>query len=60
MRLALIGFGNVGRAFPRPLDSKRGWLETHWLEVDIVTVSTAYSVNTDMQMIAGFQYVRLM
>jgi hypothetical protein len=59
-KLALIGFGNEGMAFPRPLDSKQGWLETHWLKVDIVAVSTAYTVYPDMLTTAGFQYVHLM
>jgi homoserine dehydrogenase len=57
LRLTLIGFENVGRAFARLLVSNRGLLERHGLEVEIVAVSTAYS---GMLTTAGFQYVRLM
>ena len=41
LRLAMIGFGNVGQAFARLLISKREWLrETYGLEVEVLAIST--------------------
>ncbi len=41
LRLALIGFGNVGQAFARLLISKKEWLkETYGLEVEVLAIST--------------------
>ncbi|MGD0804817.1 MAG: homoserine dehydrogenase [Candidatus Bathyarchaeia archaeon] len=41
LRLAMIGFGNVGQAFAKLLISRRGWLrETYGLEVEVLAIST--------------------
>jgi len=41
LRLAMIGFGNVGQAFARLLISKKAWLrETYGLEIEVLAIST--------------------
>ncbi|MCX6656115.1 MAG: homoserine dehydrogenase, partial [Candidatus Bathyarchaeota archaeon] len=41
LRLAMIGFGNVGQAFARLLISKKEWLrEAYGLEVEVLAIST--------------------
>ena len=41
LRLALIGFGNVGQAFARLLISRKEWLrETYGLEVEVLAIAT--------------------